>query len=377
MNTIPDSNQNQAKSRAWLFVFPILALLLLTLILVSKDGPGLSEPKDLVIPTDLPRTNGPLEVLLFEQLPVLVNERFSSDWRLVDIQFNEDSTQAVLWMAETDSDGEILAREPLLILAILNTTKTQWSMYTAIDEDFGEHLMASDFGESELADSVLVGVEPKSPTGIVYGGYYLPWEAGLTKRVTWSVSHTSCTPQSHCYYAFDFADGTMFDVVAAKGGFVYHWRDTCSNNNKSCTNSITLEDRTTIPWTYQIYLHLAKNSIPEELKKEGTYVDRGQFLGKADNTGLSTGHHLHFMVVEKDTLTSCRYYCFGKAVDITFRDVDINWHEGTKGGRPRLESEARRFGGQGRRYYTSQNKLDNSLPNSLPYKYYLFPIFKH
>jgi hypothetical protein len=82
------------------------------------------------------------------------------------------------------------------------------------------------------------------------------------------------------------------------------------------------------------------------------------------------------MVVEKETLNKCRYYCFGKAVDITFRDVDINWHEGTKGGRPRLESEARRFGGQGSRYYTSQNKLDNSLPNSLPYKIILFPIFK-
>jgi hypothetical protein len=377
MNTTPDSNQRQPKNRTWLYIFPILALLLLTLIVVSNESPTLLEPKELVIPTDLPRTNGPLEVLLFEQLPELVNERFNSDWRLIDIQFNEDSTQAMLWMAETDSDGEILAREPLLILATLNFAKEKWSMYTAIDDDFGERLLDSDFGESELADSIFLGSEPKSPTGIVYGGYYLPWEAGLTKRVTWSVGHTSCTPQSYCYYAFDFADGTMFDIAAAKGGFVYHWRDTCSNNNKSCTNSITLEDRTTSPWTYQIYLHLAYNSIPEELKKEGTYVNRGQFLGKADNTGYSTGHHLHFMVVEKETLNKCRYYCFGKAVDITFRDVDINWHEGTKGGRPRLESEARRFGGQGSRYYTSQNKLDNSLPNSLPYKYYLFPIFKH
>ncbi|HPL81205.1 MAG TPA: hypothetical protein PLU23_01760 [Anaerolineaceae bacterium] len=171
MNTIPDSNQRQPKNRTWLYIFPILALLLLTLIVVSNESPTLLEPKELVIPTDLPRTNGPLEVLLFEQLPELVNERFSSDWRLIDIQFNEDSTQAMLWMAETDSDGEILAREPLLILATLNFAKEKWSMYTAIDDDFGERLLDSDFGESELADSIFLGSEPKSPTGIVYGGY--------------------------------------------------------------------------------------------------------------------------------------------------------------------------------------------------------------
>jgi len=374
MNMIPDSNRNQQKGRTWLYIFPIIALLLLTLILVLNENPALLEPKDLVIPTDIPRTNGPLEVLLFEQLPELVDERFNSDWRLVDIQFNEDSTQAVLWMAETDSEGEILAREPLLILATLNFSKTQWTMSTAIDEDFGERLMASDFGESELADSIIVGSEPKSPTGIVYGGYYLPWKAGETKRVTWSVGHTSCTPQSYCYYAFDFADGTMFDISAAKAGYVYHWRDTCANNNKTCMNSITLEDRTTSPWTYQIYLHLAQNSIPEALKTEGTYVSQGQFIGKADNTGPSTGHHLHFMVVEKETLTACRYYCFGKAVDVTFRDVDINWHEGTRGGRPRLESEARYYGGQGRRFYTSQNR--NKSNETMPYKIILFPIHK-
>lgn len=373
MNATPDPNLKKQRNRAWLFIFPIIALLLLTLILVLNENPTLLEPKDVIIPTDLPRPSGPLEVLLFEQLPDLVSERFTSDWRLVDVQFNEDSSQAVLWMAETDSNGDIYAREPLLILAILNTTKNQWSMYTALDEDFGDYLLASDFGNTELADSILVGTMPKTPSGIVYGGYYLPWAAGQTKRVTWSVGHSSCTPQSYCYYAFDFADGTMFDVVASKGGFVYHWRDTCANNNKTCMNSITLEDRTTSPWTYQIYLHLAQGSIPETLKYKGTYVSQGQFIGKADNTGPSTGHHLHFMVVEKETLTACKYYCFGKAVDITFRDVDINWHEATQGGRPRLPSEAEYYGGQGRTHYTSQNVYS---PSNMPYKLIIFPVHK-
>ena len=48
------------------------------------------------------------------------------------------------------------------------------------------------------------------------------------------------------------------------------------------------------------------------------------------------GHHVHFMVVAKDTLykTSSGYY-FGRAEDITFKDVFINWDEATQGGRPR------------------------------------------
>ena len=373
MNTIPETDRNQQKGRTWLYIFPILALLLLTLILVLNESPALREPKEIVIPTDLPRPSGPLEVLLFEQLPELVSERFTADWRLIDVQFNEDSTQAILWMVETDENGDIYEREPLLILATLNASKNQWSMHTALDEDFGDCLMASDFGETELADSIYIGTQAKSPTGIVYGGYYLPWEAEQSKRLTWSVGHTSCAPSYYCYYAFDFADGTMFDVLASKAGYVYHWRDTCEDNNKRCTNSITLEDRTTSPWTYQIYLHLAQNSIPEELKIKGTHVSRGQFIGKADNTGASTGHHLHFMVVEQSTQNSCKYYCFGKAVDITFRDVYVNWHSPTQGGRPRLPNEADYYGGQGKVNYTSQNEFHEKKPS---YRIIIFPVFK-
>jgi len=147
----------------------------------------------------------------------------------------------------------------------------------------------------------------------------------------------------------------MFELTAAKGGYVYHWRDTCNNGDSRCTNSITLEDRTTTPWTYQIYLHIAKNSIPENLKLRGVYVSQGMKIATVDDTGMSTGHHVHFMVVEQPTLIDCKNYCFGKSVDITFEDVEINWHAGTQGGRPRLAAEASWYGGSGRTYYESKN----------------------
>jgi len=42
-------------------------------------------------------------------------------------------------------------------------------------------------------------------------------------------------------------------------------------------------------------------------------------------------------------------------MDITFRDVNINWHSGTQGGRPRLAAEAEWYGGSGRTNYVSGN----------------------
>ena len=92
-------------------------------------------------------------------------------------------------------------------------------------------------------------------------------------------------------------------------------------------------------------------------------------IGKADDTGVSTGHHLHFMVVEQPTLDSCKNYCFGRSVDITFRDVRINWDAATQGGRPRLESEASWYGGQGQRYYVSENHINEEIH----YNFY-FPL---
>ena len=363
----PPRRKSQA-SRIWL---PTLALLIIALFLIFRSNhPALR--KEPVIPTPAPGAQNALEMLLYTQLPQLVTEVGHSNWSLDDVQFNTDNSQALLWMAESDEDEDILAREPEIVLAILDDSTQSWQLHLISDEDFIQVFMQSDFRDSEMAARFFPDADPKaSPSSVVYGGYRLPWRSGLTKRLTWSVGHSSCNPKYYCTYAFDFADGTMFELLAAKGGFVYHWRDTCSNGDSGCTNSITIEDRTTKPWTYQIYLHIAKNSIPASLKVKGTPVAQGQKIANVDDTGVSTGHHVHFMVIEETTLNSCRNYCFGKAVDITFTDVMINWDAGTRGGRPRLASEASWYGGQGQREYSSGNKT-----SAAPVQFYLFPVFK-
>mgnify|MGYP000846014724 FL=1 len=368
----PNEEPPRRKSQAFKIWIPTLALLILALFLIITNNQG-AVSKNADISTPLPGNQSALEVLLYTQLPNLVVETGHDNWVLDEVQFNQDYTQAVLWMAQTDDEGdEVIAREPDLVLAIWDSGDELWHLHLVTDEDFSLVFLESDFKDSEIAYRLFPDADPKAgPAGPVYGGYKLPWEGGLTKRLTWSVAHTSCNPQYFCNHAFDFADGTMFDVMAAKGGYVYHWRDSCRNGDSSCANSITLEDRSTTPWTYQIYLHFAQGSIPASLKSKGIYVKQGQFLGKADDTGISTGHHLHFMVVEQSTLNECKYYCFGRAVDITFTDVKINWDNATQGGRPRLESEARWYGGQGQRQYVSGN-----VKHAPSYEIILFPVFK-
>lgn len=368
----PNTEPSPRKSHATKLWIPIFLLAAVAVYLIFSEN-SIKSPKDIIIPTPPIEQQTPLETLLYTQLPELIHNVGEDNWTLDDIHFNESNTQAVLWMAENDPEtGETLAREPEIVLAVWDEAAGSWNLHLTSDPEFIDFFMTTDFKDDEIADRFFSDADPKAgPTAVVLGGYKLPWAGGLTKRLTWSVGHTSCNPKYYCTYAFDFADGTMFDLLAAKDGYVYHWRDTCNNGDSGCTNSITLEDRTTNPWTYQIYLHIAKDSIPESVKIKGVYISQGMKIANVDDTGASTGHHVHFMVVEQTTLNTCKNYCFGKAVDITFSDVDINWDAGTQGGRPRLAAEAKRYGGSGRTNYVSGNFIVQ-----MQYKYIIFPLFK-
>lgn len=352
----PNTEPSPRKSHATKLWIPIFLLAAVAVYLIFSDN-AIKSPKEIIIPTPPLEQQTPLETLLYTQLPQLIHNVGEDNWTLDDIHFNESKTQALLWMAENDPEtGETFAREPEIVLAVWDEAAGSWNLHLTSDPEFNDFFMTTDFKDDEIAERFNFDADPKDgPTSVVYGGYKLPWEGGLDKRLTWSVGHSSCKPTYYCTYAFDFADGTMFDITAAKGGYVYHWRDTCNNGDSGCTNSITLQDRTTNPWTYQIYLHIAKNSIPASVKIRGAYVWQGMKIAKVDDTGASTGHHLHFMVVEQTTLNACKNYCFGKAMDITFRDVNINWHAPTQGGRPRLAAEAEWYGGSGRTHYISGN----------------------
>lgn len=239
---------------------------------------------------------------------------------------SDDGKIGVLWLALKDYTGRILATEPGLVFAIRQNEN--WQIVFSSDDEWLQ--IKDSLPEDFLPASFQTMPEGAPDQALIdyLSGYYLPYVAGTAHRLEGSVLHfhnypplgyPSCTDE-FCRYAFDFTDSGHFPLVASKAGLVVSSRDSCNDGNTSCTNYIILQD--TVGSAYQIYLHLANNTIPDYLTA-GTFVDRGKYIGDTDDTGYSTSEHVHFMIV-----TSWWYgtsnYPWGRSVDIRFADVTLN-----------------------------------------------------
>ncbi|GAP12889.1 membrane proteins related to metalloendopeptidases [Longilinea arvoryzae] len=257
------------------------------------------------------------------------------------IVYSSDGQIAAVWVGMRDKEsGEIVETEPSLVIANRSSLDQSWTLTLPPEAGYSSALAAlpDDVISPELRETFLESADAAAQAvdGAqslpVFTGYLLPWAGGLSKRVTGSIGHYliyySCS-ETYCRYAYDFADGTMFPLLASKGGEVYSFYAGCSNGDTSCTNYIVLKDYSTNPVTYQVYYHLAYNTIPAALRVKGAQVQQGQYIGTADDTGYSSGHHLHFHVFTTPSSNS-----WGPSVDFTFDDVDTN------GGRPRTCYEA-------------------------------------
>lgn len=267
-----------------------------------------------------------------------------------------DGSLAVLWLALVDpTTGEGVPAEPGLAVArraAFQGLSSDWQVTLQADADWAQTLaeVPDDLLDPEVrARYAAPSADQLQALATVYRGYKLPWAGGLKKRLSGSIGHflwyNSCSID-YCRYAYDFADGTMFPILAARGGTVYMAKWDCPNGSETCSNYIVLKDVTTTPTTYQLYLHLAYDSIPANLRQVGAVVRQGQYIGNADDTGYSTGHHLHFHVHTNPT------WYWGSSVDIRFDDVSIN--DGT----PRNCYEASRwpaYGTQCQDEYVSGN----------------------
>ncbi len=256
--------------------------------------------------------NDPLATL-FE--PVLNTAFVSADGKI-----------GVLWLALKDSTGRILATEPGVVFAVRQNVG--WQIVFSSDKEWPE-IKASLPAEFLPASFQSAPESAPDQAGIDYlTGYYLPYVAGTSHRLEGSVLHfhdypplgyPSCTSE-FCRYAYDFTDVGHFPLVASKAGLVVASRDSCFDGNTSCTNYIILQD--TVGGAYQIYLHLAHNTIPDYLIA-GTFVDRGKYIGDTDDTGYSTSEHVHFMIVSSWWYGASNYP-WGASVDMRFSDVTLN-----------------------------------------------------
>ena len=259
--------------------------------------------------------------------------------RLDALRLDADHGWASAWLTPVDPDtGQDVPTEPGLALS--RWLEGRWQVALPGDKTWLVWLEAAPLSilpEEEKADWLesyhqAQAELPDAPLT----DYLLPWEQGRVLYLSQSTHHDLYDASGYSHYSFDFYASTgsqvvMFEILAAKAGYVYNCRDSQADGDASVPgNYIILKDITTTPASYQLYLHLSQNSIPPELKpckypvSDPVFVQQGEVIGIADDTGKSTNHHLHFQVH-----TNPNSY-WGQSVDMIFDDVTIN------GGRPRI-----------------------------------------
>jgi hypothetical protein len=246
-----------------------------------------------------------------------------------NLVISDDGKWASAWIIMLHlQTAEVIASEPGYAIAQWDGSTWQVSFPTdsrweSIIVSTPPEVVSDDIKSFYLSENIAI---PELLPSAPIGGFLLPWEFGRTVYLSRSLQHDYDITSGSAHYSFDFyVPQTMFNIHASKPGTVWLYKDTVPNNDHSDVNYLVLQDAQN-PTLYQLYLHLAQDSIPPGLKLIGAPVAQGQFIGVADNTGYSTGHHLHFQVQEAPHWNGY----WGQSVDITFSDVDIN------GGRPRV-----------------------------------------
>lgn len=130
------------------------------------------------------------------------------------------------------------------------------------------------------------------------GEYRLPWQPGVTMRLTQDCNDSCCADHVGTdAYAYDWANGGAFTIVAARGGTISHLKinSTSGCGSSACVNQANYLVIDHGDGTQSTYLHLEGGSLAPGIAC-GATVSRGQPLARAGTTGWSTGIHLHFQV---------------------------------------------------------------------------------
>ncbi len=267
-----------------------------------------------------------------------------SSLKVTDIQVSNDQQWATAWVAYYDPQIEaLIPTEPSM--PVSHFVGDRWQVFLPSDPGWQDAISKSP-DDLLTTDQKAMWVELNQAPEVsltTQSGYLLPWHGGQTAYLSRSVGHDMSFPTGTSHFAFDFflpgttqctngsqvagITGLNFDLYAARAGTVWGWKDSVADCDHNDVNFIVIQNADD-PSLFQLYMHLAQNSIPQALKSVGAPVARGQFIARADNTGNSTGTHLHFQVERQPYWPSANPY-WNTALDITFDDVDIN------GGRPR------------------------------------------
>ena len=365
------------KKRTLLFPLLLLAILFLGWLGALAAPGGAEAPPAAATPGVTPETPSEVQEVEDAIQEAIYGHRnlapayFAGGVTIEDTRISADGQWAVSYLIPIDPiTGEPVPTEPGL--TVVRREGPTWGVALPTSENWVELVQQAPYDVLPFDQKVMwlsmyneaLVAAPRA----TLRGYLLPWDAGITRYLSTSVCHDEYIPSGNAHYAFDFyTSRTMWDILAIKGGVVQIARwDVPNGDDSDMGNYIVVKDPTTNPVTYHLYLHLAQDSIPPELRTPGSPVIQGQFLGVADDTGASTGHHLHLQV--QVPLYGEDYY-WGRSVDFAFDDVDIN------DGHPRVDASYCRdpkycrdtdVCNTFRKTYTSQNVRRYIHPDTTP-----------
>lgn len=142
------------------------------------------------------------------------------------------------------------------------------------------------------------GVADRCITPASADSYRLPWRPATTMRLTQDCNDSCCSDHvGNDKFAYDWANGGSFGVVAARAGTITHLK---TNSTTGCASSSCSQDANYIvidhgDGTQSTYFHLEGHTLAAGITC-GAIVTQGQALATSGTTGHSTGIHLHFQV---------------------------------------------------------------------------------
>jgi hypothetical protein len=220
---------------------------------------------------------------------------------LVDV----DGNFGVVWVGVLDKQTDLLLQIPATPVPAMFDGAT-WSL-TYPDEISYENSLLQ-IPNTLISASVLSHYVSSDLSGqsVQNAGYY-PWHGDMKVNQDRQNS-TDCANYSHCIggsdeWAWDFGNTTSgWPIYASRGGKIA-WINTSWETGSGSINQ-TWYNVNVIVIDYEngyagIYMHLAQD-LPTRFSINDS-VSVGQFIGYADQTGRSTGPHLHFAVQPWDS----------------------------------------------------------------------------
>jgi acyl carrier protein len=160
------------------------------------------------------------------------------------------------------------------------------------------------------------------------GAYHYPWKSGDTRTVAQGNNNPSGSHNGSQAYAFDFSMASGTQIRAARAGTV-EWLQESQTAHYDPTQPTTPAN-TPFPngslqnWGNAVrlrhlggftswYFHIQQNGV---IVKVGDTVQRGQPIATSDNTGRTSGPHLHFQVQGDST-------DWGQSVPVSFGKCEV------------------------------------------------------